>query len=174
MPDGITITFEKKEAERLINKLLKRVKNPRKLVKTWKKYVAAVTFQMFKGRRPDTSPRRGVKWPKLAKSTLKQKAALRKRGKAIEIQRPLVRTGDMRDSLKVLKETNKGFVYGTRIKSRKGFSYAGVHNVGGKMGRPPMRKWLFLSDHDWRQIVKMAIDYLNGNLKAHRSYVSKK
>lgn len=172
MADGITITFEKREAEAMINRLLRRVKNPKKLVKTWEKYVHAVTMQMFRGRRPDTSGKRGVRWPNLAPKTVQQKAALRKRGRAIEIHRPLVRTGEMRDSLKVLKETNKGFVYGTRQKSKKGYNYPGIHNRGE--GKIPQRKWLFLTDHDWRQIVKMTIDFLKGEIKSYRSYVEKK
>ena len=171
MADGITITYEKKEAEALINRLLKRVQRPKELISTWERYVHAATMQMFRGRRPDTSGVRGERWPKLAEKTRWQKAALRKRGMAIETDRPLVRTGEMRDSLKVLSRTEKGFVYGTRLRSKKNYPYPGIHNVGGE--NLPPRRWLFLNDHDWRQIVKMAIDYLKGELKAYRSYLQK-
>lgn len=171
MADGVTITFEKREAEAMIQRMLSRVQHPKKMVTTWERYVAAVTNQMFHGRRPDTSAVREVKWPKLARSTIEQKAALRKRGLAIEIQRPLVRTGEMRDSLKVLKETEKGFVYGTRVRSKKGFPYPGLHNVGG--GNVPQRKWLFLNNTDWRQIVQIAIDFLKDELKSFSSYTKK-
>jgi len=173
MADGITITFEKREAEAMINRLLRRVQNPAELVKTWKGYVGAVTHQMLDSGLPraDSGVVRGVRWPKLKQSTIEQKAALKKRGLAIEIQRPLVRTGELRDSLKIIRTDAKGFVYGTTKRSKKGYPYPGVHNVGG--GHIPQRKWLFLNDHDWRQIVKMTIDYLNGQIKTYRSYISK-
>jgi hypothetical protein len=60
----------------------------------------------------------------------------------------------MRDSLTVLKTTDRGFVYGTNIKSNKGFSYPGFHNSKGG------RKFLFLTKEDFAQMIQIVIDYL--------------
>ena len=169
MADGLDITFDTRVLERKLNHTLKVVQHPRKLMKALQGYVNAVTFQMFRGRRPDTSGVRGVKWPKLKESTIFAKRALRKRGKAIESDRPLVRTGKLRDSLKVLSQAEKGFVYGTKAKSNKGYPYPSVHNKGGK--RVPQRKWLFFNNIDFEQMTKMTVDYLKEKMRGYKSYV---
>ena len=166
---GLTVSFDTRKLERRLNHTLKTVKHPRKLMKALQRYVNAVTFQMFNGRRPDTSGRRGVKWPKLKQTTIFAKRALRKRGKAIESDRPLVRTGKMRVSLGVLSSAEIGFTYGTKVKSKSGFPYPGVHNKGG--GKIPMRKWLFFTTADFEQMTMMTVDYLKEKLKGVRSYV---
>jgi len=171
MADGITITFEDKEVESMIIKLLKKVKNPKALMRQVEKYVHAVTMQMFRGTRPDTKGKRGQVWEKLKPETIKQKAALKKRGLAIEIHRPLVRKGDARDSLKVLESHKKGFTYGTKIKSKKGFPYMGAHQVGD--AKNPKRISIFLRNHDLRQIIKMTVDYLKGLEVKYKSYIKK-
>ena len=168
MADGITIKFEDAEIESLVKRLLRRVKNPMKLMKGVKRYVPAVTMQMFRGTRPDTRGKRGQTWAKLKPATIRQKAALRKRGLAIEIHRPLVRTGKARDSLKVLEDHPKGFVYGTKVKSKDGFPYMGVHQKGA--GKIPQRKSIFLNEHNLRQIIKMTVDYLKGIEVQYKAY----
>lgn len=166
MADGITIEFESKDVEKLLTKILKRVSNPRPLMKTLERYVHAQTMLMFRGRRPDTTGVRGQRWPKLKKSTIQQKLAMQKNGKAIASKRPLVRTGEMRDSLKVLVRSQKGFVYGSKTISQKGFPYPGIHQVGTKDGRLPARKWLFLTKQDLSQMIKTTIDYIKGRLRS--------
>lgn len=172
MADGITISFEDKEVERMIVKLLRKVKNPAKLMKQVERYVHAVTMKMFRGLRPDTRGKRGQTWEKLKPETIKQKAALKKRGLAIEIHRPLVRTGAARDSLKVLESRKKGFTYGTKIKSKSGFPYMGVHQAGD--AKNPQRKSIFLNNHNLRQIIKMTVDYLKGIEINYKKYVDNK
>ena len=169
MADGITIKFEDAEVERMVVRLLKRVRNPKKLMAQVKKYVHAVTMQMFSGVRPDTRTKRGQTWKKLKPETIKQKAALKKRGLAIEIHRPLVRTGKARDSLKVLEDHPKGFTYGTKIKSKGGFPYMGVHQKGD--AKNPQRKSIFLNNTNLRQIIKMTVDYLKGVEVKYKGYV---
>lgn len=171
MADGITITFEDKEVESMIIKLLKKVKNPKALMRQVERYVHAVIMQMFHGTRADTHGKRGQIWEKLKPDTIKQKAALKKRGLAIEIHRPLVRTGEARDSLKVLESHNKGFTYGTNVRSKGGFPYMGVHQVGD--AKIPQRKSIFLNNHDLRQIIQMTVDYLKGLEVKYKSYVKK-
>jgi len=171
MADGITIKFEDAEVESMIIKLLRRVKSPKKLMLEVQKYVHAVTMQMFSGGRADTRSKRGQVWEKLKPETLKQKAALKKRGLAIEIHRPLVRTGAARDSLKVLSSQAKGFTYGTEIKSKTGFPYMGVHQKGD--AKNPQRKSIFLNNLDLRQVVKMAVDYLKGIEIKYKGYLKK-
>lgn len=172
MADGITIEFESKDVERLLSKILFKVKKPARLMRQLQRYVNAVTRQMFRGRRPDNGGVRGQKWAKLKKSTIEQKAALRKKGRAIQIHRPLVRTGRMRDSLRVLRKQLKGFVYGTGVR-KKGFPYPGIHQVGSEKTNLPARKWLFLTRKDLRQMIKMATDHIRGRLRGHNKYVIK-
>lgn len=167
----MTFSFEDEEVRKMLNGYVKRVRNPKPLLKTLEKYVHAVTMKMFRSGSPraDHSAVRGVKWPRLAESTINQKAALMKRGLAVEISRPLVRTGKMRGSIKVLKEfdteSRAGFEYGTDMRSKKGYPFPAAHNVG--MGnRPPKRWWLFLTGQDLRQMVKSTIDHVQGQLKA--------
>lgn len=164
MADGISIEFETKEVESMIKGLLKKVHNPEKLMRTFKRWIHVQTMLMLgEGMpRPDKGMVRGVKWPKLKESTVKQKKALVKRGKAIVAERPMVRTGDFRDSLKVLESNKKGFVYGTRIK-KNGFAYPGHHNKGNF-------PWLFLNKQDYAQMAKATTDYLKGKLKGYKSY----
>ena len=171
--DGLSITYDSTEHDKLIAKLLARVQRPKRLINAIARYTNAITMQMFRGRRADTVGKRGQKWPKLAKSTIEQKRALKRKGRAIQVHRPLVRTGKLRDSLKVIERKEKGFVYGTRARSAKGALYGGIHNKGGKRGRPPQRKWLFFTRHDTRQMVKMIVDYLENKLKRYNRYVSK-
>jgi phage gpG-like protein len=166
MANGLSIDFETQETERMITALLRKVERPRRLMKNVERWVHSQTMRMFRGRRPDKVPIRGVKWRPLKESTVKQKKALVKRGKAIVADRPMVRTGKLRDSLKVLNSNPKGFEYGTRVKSKNGFAYPGFHNIGDFL-------WLFLRERDYQQIVLMATDYLRGNLKNFKSYVSK-
>lgn len=162
MADGISIEFETKEVESMIKGLLRKVNNPDKLMKLFKRWIHAQTMKMFRGRRPDKGMIRGAKWPKLKESTVKQKKALVKRGKAIVAARPMVRTGKTRDSLKVLESNKKGFVYGTRVKE-KGFAYPGHWNKG-------KFPWLFLNKQDYAQMAKATTDFLKGKLKNFKAY----
>ena len=162
--DTFEIIMETKEVEGMLKRLLSRVENPRRLIETLKKWVHSQTMLMFRGRRPDNSIVRGVKWPKLKPETVKHKKALVKRGKAIVADRPMVRTGRMRDSLKVLSSDGKGFVYGTNTKSKKGFPYPGHWNT-------KKFPWLFLTKKDYAQLTKATIDYLNGHLKSFKTYI---
>jgi len=164
MPDSISMSFDTKQADKMLSDLLNKVQRPAKLMERVQGYVDAVTLKMFTGRRPDTSGVRGQKWPKLKLSTIKQKRALVKRGLAEVADRPMVRTGRTRDSLKVLEKSQKGFVYGTRQKSEKGFSYPGYHN---KNKFP----FLFFREKDYAQMTKMVVDYLEGALKSASNYV---
>ena len=160
MADGITIEFEDEEVERLLSTILKRVKNPGKLMRNIERYVKAVTMKMFRGARPDTKGVRGQIWKKLAPSTIASKAQKRKNGKSIAVHRPLVETGKLRDSLRVLRRSKLGFIFGTRVRSKDNFPYPGMHQVGGR--NLPKRKFLFLTNQDLQQIVKMTIDHIKG------------
>jgi len=152
------MTVDSEQVERLISWLLVNVQNPKPLLRKVEKYVGAVTKQMFAGRRPDIREQRGQLWERLSPNTIKQKAALRARGAAIAIHRPLVRTGKARDSLRVLRRSERGFVYGTDVRNEKGFPYMTAHQTGTPT--IPQRLSIFLTKHDLRQIVKMTIDHL--------------
>lgn len=166
MADSLSIDFETKETVKKIDILLKRVGSPKELMTTLKRWIHAETMRMLRGRRPDKIPIRGEKWKPLKESTVKQKKALVKRGKAIVADRPMVRTGKLRDSLKVLNSNLKGFEYGTRVKSKKGFAYPGFHNAANFL-------WLFLRERDYQQMALATTDYLKGKLKNFKTYVSK-
>ena len=157
--DGMSIHLETREVNEMINKLLNKVERPKPLLKKVQRFIHYLTMKMFRGVRPDTRGVRGVKWPKLAKSTIKAKKAKVASGKAIASHRPMVETGYLRDSIKVLGQTDKGFLYGSRAKSKGGFSYGGHHNKG----RFP---WLFLRKDDFLQIQQMTVDYLTDKKQA--------
>lgn len=146
----------------VLAKALKELHEPKPLMNKLKQYVKMVTMKMFVGRRPDNTTVREVTWPPLAESTLWAKRAARKRpgSVVIESDRPLVRTGKMRDSIRVLAENKTGFLFGSDVRSQKGYPYPGVHNVGGKNGRPPQRKWLFLTRNDFAQMLVMTRDWI--------------
>jgi hypothetical protein len=156
MSDGFSVQVETKEVEKLIQGLLNKVQRPKPLLKEVHRYIHAMTMKMFRGPRPDNNTVREITWPHLQPSTIKAKRAKMKRGKSIA-ERPMVDTGAGRDSIRMLQESEKGFLYGTNIKSKRGFSYMGFHNIG----RFP---WLFLSKKDYAQIQKMTVDFLKGAL----------
>jgi len=167
--NAIDINLDTRHVEKELEKLLNKVERPKKLVNIFSRYINAVTMQMFRGRRPDVGGRRGVKWPRLAKSTVEQKKLLKRKGKltgGAAPRRPMVTTGAFRDSLKVLEKSDKGLVYGTRIKSKKGFNYPAFHNAG----KFPS---IFLNKKDLAQGVKMTVDFLSDKLKPFKNYVKK-
>jgi len=168
MADGLSIQVDSREVDRMLGKLLNKVECPRPLMAQIEKLVHARTMQMFRGPRPDRVAKRGVKWPPLAESTIWAKRAAAKRGAIGKsgINRPLVGTGGMRDSLKTLRRAEKGFEYGTKRKSPEGFPYPAIHNVGDS--KIPQRQWLFLTREDLAQMVSMAVDYLNGKMVRFR------
>jgi phage gpG-like protein len=167
MADTLSIDIETKEVEVMLSRLLNKVERPKPLMKNIQRLVNALTKKMLhlRGKRPDNGPVRGVQWPKLKESTIKAKRAKVKAGTAIVAERPMVETGELRDTLKILSEDSDGsFVYGTRTKSKKGFNYPGFHNKG----RFP---FLFLRKEDFNQISKMTVDYLEEKMKSFKSYM---
>jgi phage gpG-like protein len=163
MKPAIDISFETEEAQKNISNLIGRVENPKPLLNLLQRWLHAQTIKMFIGRRPDNTIVRGVKWPKLKPSTIKNKKNRVKRGKSIVASRPMVDTGKLMGSLKVLSKNKNGFVYGTNAKSKKGFNYPGHWNAS----RFP---WLFLTKNDYNQMVKATIDFLNNKLKTFKNY----
>ena len=169
--DSLSIEIETKEVEAMLQGYLRKLKNPKKLMKVLKRVVLALTRNMFTASpRPDTKGRRGVKWPKLKQSTINRRKAIlanpkskiKLAGKATS--RPMVMTGKLRDSIKVLEENKNGFVIGTKEKTKKGFAYPGHHNKG----RFP---FLFLSKQDFVMFQSATIDFLQDRLKGFKSYM---
>lgn len=163
MSDNLSIDFETRQVEQLISGLIKKTNNPKELLDVIKKWIHVQTMRMFIGRRPDSTMVRGVSWPRLKESTIDQKRQLVKKGKAIVAARPMVRTGKLRDSIKVLKSSKTGFVYGTTVMSKKGFKYPGHWNS-------TKFRWLFLTKKDYSQMFRMTVDFFKGRLKNHKSY----
>lgn len=163
--DGIQIEFQTTQVESKIRDLLNKVENPSKLLKTLERWIHAQTMKMFRGRRPDKTIVREMKWPALQPSTIKQKKALVKRGKAIVADRPMVRTGELRDSLKILNSDRRGFEYGTKT-TKNGFAYPGHWN----RGKFP---WLFLTNQDYAQMASATTDFLKDSLKNFKSYTTR-
>ena len=155
---AFVVSVDDRDVKRLLDGFVSRVNNPRPLLLLLQRYIKMQTMKMFRGPRPDTSAVRGVMWPKLAESTRWGKAAARKRGAAIEIQRPLVRTGAMRDSIRVISESPNGFTFGTDLTSSKGFPFPGAHNAG--TGNLPQRRWLFLNRDEIQQMVRLTLEYV--------------
>jgi len=160
------IIIEDKGTHEMLEGLLKRLQHPEPLIKTLARYTRALTMQMFRGKRPDKSSIRGKTWGPLAEKTILQKRVLMKAGKAIVADRPLVRTGKLRDSLSsdsAIKIYPKGFSYGTNVVSKKGFSYPGFHQVGDD--RVPARRWLFLRKEELYQMTVTTRDWIENKLK---------
>ena len=168
MPDALSLSIETKEVTDMINGLLNKLENPRPLLKKIQAMIHALTGMMFKGRRADKTAVRGVKWPKLAKSTINRKKQMARKGKlhgGATPSRAMIEQGTLRDKRKVLEEKRNGFIYGSPTKSKKGFSYPGFHNAG----RFP---WLFLRNPvDYVQLGIMTKDYIDGFIKNTNSYV---
>jgi phage gpG-like protein len=167
MADGLRIKFEDSDVEKMLNNMLTKVKDSKPIIDTCSRYVNAVTKQMFIGKRPDNIAVRGVKWEPLSPKTIEQK----KKVNARNAKRPLVRTGDMRDSLKVITKGKQGFTYGTNKKSPKGFNYPGFHQVGN--AKVPARLWLFLTREDLGNMIQIALDHIRGLLKNYNNYTGK-
>jgi hypothetical protein len=165
--DHLNIHFETDNAISEIEDLLKKVHNPRRLLKRVQKYINYVTRQMFTGKRADTGGgKRGIKWKKLERSTIDDKIALAKRGKLTGTKnprRPMIRTGDLKFSHKVLRSFKRGFIYGTLQKSKKGFNYPGFHNYYDF-------PWLFLTQKDTIQMTSMIKDFLQNKMNVLKSY----
>lgn len=159
---AIDVVFETKEVEKMIEQQLSQVKKPRELILAISKWIDYMTKKFFFGRRPDNVSVRGVRWPKLKQSTIDNKKNLVKRGKAIVAERPMVSTGAFRDSIKVLEKNKKGFLFGTRKKS-KGFNYPGYHNS-------TKFPWLFISKKEYDIISEMTVDFIKKQLRNFRFY----
>ena len=154
MTKNSAVSIDTRNVTKMLVGLLVKMENPSPFVNDVLRYVKAVTMMMFR-KRPDNAPVRGVSWPKLAKTTLRQKITLE------QARRPLIATGAMRESIRVLYKIKTGFVYGSLLRSADGFSFPAAHNVGGSTpGRPPKREWLFLNKEDYGQMLSMAIQYL--------------
>jgi phage gpG-like protein len=67
----------------------------------------------------------GEPWPRLSPGTIRAKRSLYKKGQAIAIEKPLVRTGVLRKSFNKLASKMSGMVYNS-------MDYAGLHQDGGK------------------------------------------
>ena len=174
MGNGLSVTVDNTALLRDIETKLKVLNNPYPLLKNFGRYSKAVTFQMFSGVRPDTTGVRGEKWNPLKIETIAQKRNLMSKGEAIAADRPLVRTGELMESLMKdgsVKIRGKGMEYGTDVKSKKGFPYPGVHQVGSEP--IPQRRFLFWTDTDLQQMLKMSIDFIEGKLRDFAAYMSK-
>lgn len=161
-----SVTIDNRETFEMIEGMIRKLNNPEPLLKIVGKYLQANTAKMFTGPRPDTAGVRGEKWKPLAASTVQRKLASGKRGTGIQIgnaRRPLVATGTLKESLlnnNAVKVSGKGLVYGTDVKSNKGFSYPGIHQLGGK--NLPKRRWLFINVPELNQIANTVRDWLMG------------
>ncbi len=167
MATGMKMHFDTKEVLRMTNKLSSRTRNPMPLLKLMSRFLLAQTMSMFKGRRPDVKSKRGVQWPKLKPATIAQNQNMAKKGTLTgtnDPRRPMLRTGDMMDSVEITDLSRKGFSIETDHVNEEGFPYPAVHNKG----RFP---WLFIeSKKEYAQLIKMTIDHLKGERKSMRSY----
>lgn len=143
----LRITMDTRVAEREISKLLHNLENSQELLKVIAAYLKAATKRFFRGPRPDRSAVDGVIWPPIKDETIK-----RKRAKG-QPDRPMVATGEGRDSIKVIRLDKKSLIYGTEILSKKGFPYMGYHNYT----RFP---FLFINKKRLADILSLTIDWI--------------
>jgi len=66
----------------------------------------------------------GNPWPPLSKATIAEKRKLYAKGQSIAVQRPLVRTGQMKKSFEYVVGTNQANIQNTS-------GYSKIHNEGG-------------------------------------------
>lgn len=166
MNGGLDITVDDREVLQAIERKIRLLKNPQPLLKEIGRYSRAITMMVMRDRRPDRGVVREQTWPSLAESTVKAKRAAYKRGAAVEPERPMVFSGKLRESLandSSIKVSGTGMSYGTDVRSKKGFPYPGLHQVGDK--RIPARRWLYWTANELRQIMQMAVDYIDEALK---------
>jgi len=152
----IEIKLKTKVVESFIATMLRNLPNVKKLLRLVLNHVKAQTREMFR-KRPDKRNVRGVRWPENAQSTVDRKKALMKVGKAIA-SRPMIETGEGRDSLRVLRESKTGFVFGTDKKRKDGFAYLAHHNSG-------KYPFIFLNDEDKAKFEVLLIDHLKNCMK---------
>lgn len=156
---------EDKGVQKMISEMLNRLENPRPLLGTVGKYTQEQTQKMFVRTRPDNTIVRGKRWKKLKTATIFRKRQLRAQGKAVKSDRPLVRTGKLRNSLlskRAFKFVNKGLIYGTQARNDKVFLYPAVHQAGSRSAKIPARKYLFLTRMELLQIAEITKNYTLG------------
>ena len=166
--NGLSVTCDNREALADIERKIGVLNNPYPLLKKIMLYSMAMTRKMFFGPRPDNSSVRGEFWPKLAESTIKAKRAMAKR-KGTETDRPLVLSGEMRNSLmneSAIKIQGKGATYGTEVLSENGFPFPGVHQEGAPP--VPQRRFLFWTNEDMKNILTMCVDFVDQKLRSIR------
>jgi len=168
----LNVTVDNTAALAGIEQRLRKLRDPDPVLWNIGRFSRALTFQMFNGRRPDTTVVRGEKWNPLKITTLAQKRALLKKGQALVADRPLVRSGKLRDSLmsdRSIQVRSKGMSYGTDVRDARGYPYPAIHQTGS--GYVPKRRFLFWTDADLQQILKMAIDHIENKLLDFNAYV---
>lgn len=149
---GLTVEIETKQVTDALTEMVKKLEHPKSLLKIIADYLEASTKKMFRGPRPDHQEVDGIKWPELAEGTINQKKS---QGYPL---RPMVRTGEGRDSIEVLELSENRLVYGTKITTDKGFPYMAHHNSN----RFP---WLFLNAKRYNEILTLTIGWLKDQKK---------
>ena len=161
-----SVTIDNTETFAMIEGLIKKLEKPEPLLRVIGKYIQSQTKKMFVGIRPDTSGVRGVKWPKLAKSTIQKKLSNKANGLGNQVgaaRRPLVATGLMKADLlnpRSVEVSNRGLVYGTDMTNMYNFPYPSVHQTGSKT--VPQRRFLFLNETDLNQICNTTKQWIEG------------
>jgi phage gpG-like protein len=156
---SMKIEFDRSQIDDMINRYFQKTTNPEPLLRAVGKFVRTNTLKMFLTKRPDKEAVRGVRWKPLKPATIEQKKRLKKRGLAIATDRPLVRGGDLKNSLaseNALQIRGKETTYGTDVE------YARYHQEGGK--HLPQRKFLFITKDERQAIARMIKKYLQGAL----------
>lgn len=163
---GFNVTIDNSETFAMIENLIRKIERPEPLLKDVGKYIQSETNKMFApGSRPDHGAVRGERWPVLAESTIFKKRAMHKRGKLVgnAPDKPLVESGALRDDLsspRAIQVKNKGLIYGTERRNKKGFLYPAMHQIVGK--NLPQRRWLFLNETNLNQICSMVKSFIEG------------
>jgi phage gpG-like protein len=152
----LSVEIENKEVLDYLNNILGKLKHPKKLMVQVSTYIDTEVRSMFKNgsARPDRTTVRGVKWMPLKEKTIEQRKILYRKNKSVNVSRPLVRTGALRNSLRILKWSSnfEGFIYGTDVKSKKGFTYGLYHNT--------IRPFLFVNKKDGVHILELIKKWL--------------
>jgi phage gpG-like protein len=145
----ITGTKETSETLKSITKELQNTSEP--LDNSSRKYLNAISSNFS-----DEGKTFGQPWKPLSRATIAIKTALKKEGKAIEVEKPLVRTGLMRRSFGYdLNGKNQSSIYNTS-------GYALVHQDGGtvmyrgQQRRVPKR---VLADVDDRRVQTVGMTF---------------
>lgn len=111
----------------------------------------------------------GEKWPKLHPATIAEKRKLYKEGKSLGVEKPLLRTGALREGFRFTMQGQNISIISNIM------SYAGFHNEGGtttwhgKTVKIPRRVLMAVDATRINMVARTFTDWINELIKKHNA-----